>query len=200
MLLLTCGFVIRQIAFTSTTAAAQSSTTPLIVRTSKTSEPVRATAPETPAPIVAPPGTAMYVAKRGESVISVARQFISKTSYLTTSELAEAIRKSNGDFQGTFLKAGQQLIIPGILDAPIVEKAVAVPKDFEVRAVYLTGVMAGSDRGLKIIRRWREVGGNAVVFDVKDSDGTINIPFEHPLLGKHQVYIRDLPKFVHFLH
>ncbi|MGC1224109.1 MAG: putative glycoside hydrolase, partial [Candidatus Sulfotelmatobacter sp.] len=54
--------------------------------------------------------------------------------------------------------------------------------------------------GLRIIRHWREVGGNAVVFDIKDSDGSVNIPFEHPLLGQHQVYIHDLPKFVHFLH
>jgi hypothetical protein len=69
-----------------------------------------------------------------------------------------------------------------------------------VRAVYLTGVMAASDHGLRIIRRWREVGGNAVVFDIKDSDGSVNIPFEHPLLGEHKVYIHDVPKFVHFLH
>jgi hypothetical protein len=60
--------------------------------------------------------------------------------------------------------------------------------------------MAASDHGLRIIRHWREVGGNAVVFDIKDSDGSVTIPFDHPLLGKHQVYIHDLPKFVHFLH
>ena len=60
--------------------------------------------------------------------------------------------------------------------------------------------MAASDHGLRIIRHWREVGGNAVVFDIKDSDGSVTIPFEHPLLGKHQVYIHDLPKFVHFVH
>jgi hypothetical protein len=60
--------------------------------------------------------------------------------------------------------------------------------------------MAASDHGLRIIRHWREVGGNAVVFDIKDSDGSVNIPFEHPLLGKHQVYIHDVPKFARFLH
>jgi len=60
--------------------------------------------------------------------------------------------------------------------------------------------MAGSDNGLRIIRHWREVGGNAVVFDIKDSDGSVTIPFEHPLLGKHNVYIHDVPKFVRFLH
>src|SRR5208283_143748 len=42
--------------------------------------------------------------------------------------------------------------------------------------------------------------GNSVVFDIKDSDGSVNIPFEHPLLGQHQVYIHDVPKFVHFVH
>jgi len=66
--------------------------------------------------------------------------------------------------------------------------------------VYLTGVMAASDRGLRIIRRWRELGGNAVVFDIKDSDGSINIAFDHPLAGPHRAPIHDLPKFTRFLH
>jgi len=119
---------------------------------------------------------------------------------MTSTELAEAIRKVNGDRTGNGLKAGEQLRVPGILTAPIVEKTIPVAKDFEVRAIYLTGIMAASDHGLRIIRHWREVGGNAVVFDIKDSDGSVTIPFEHPLLGKHQVYIHDVPKFVRFLH
>ena len=45
--------------------------------------------------------------------------------------------------------------------------------------------MAASDHGIRIIRHWREVGGNAVVFDIKDSDGSVTIPFDHPLLGAH---------------
>jgi hypothetical protein len=146
------------------------------------------------------PTTQVYSAKRGESITAVARQYLKSTSFLTSSELADAIRKVNGDRANNLLKSGEQIIIPGILSAPIVEKTVPVAKDFEVRAIYLTGIMAASDHGLRIIRRWREVGGNAVVFDIKDSDGSVNIPFEHPLLGKHQVYIHDLPKFVHFLH
>jgi hypothetical protein len=60
--------------------------------------------------------------------------------------------------------------------------------------------MAASDHGIRIIKHWREVGGNAVVFDIKDSDGSVTIPFDHPLLGQHKTYIHDLPKFVHFLH
>lgn len=133
-------------------------------------------------------------------MISVARRFIGQTSYLTSTQLAEAIRATNSDVRGIFLKSGQQLTIPGILDAPIAEKPIAVPKDFEVRAIYLTGLMAGSDHGIQIVKRWRAAGGNAVVFDIKDSDGAVNIPFEHPLLGAHKTYIRDLPKYTRFLH
>jgi hypothetical protein len=146
------------------------------------------------------PGTEIYTAKRADSIPAIARQYLKRTGYLTSSQLSEAIRHINGDRTGNFLRAGEQITIPGILSTPIVEKTVPVAKDFEVRAIYLTGIMAASDHGMSIVRHWREVGGNAVVFDIKDSDGSVNIPFEHPLLGKHQVYIHDLPKFVHFLH
>ncbi len=170
-------------------------------------EAVSATLPTTlkaadiPSPEVSSlPGTLVYNAKRGDTIPGIAHQYLKSTSYLTSSELAEAIRGANGNRAGNMLKAGEQITIPGILPAPIVEKTVPVAKDFEVRAIYLTGIMAASDHGIRIIRHWREVGGNAVVFDIKDSDGSVNIPFEHSLLGKHQVYIHDLPKFVHFLH
>jgi len=145
-------------------------------------------------------GTALYETRRGDTVISVSRHYLSQSSYLTSSQLAQAIRGANSNLQGTFLKSGQQLTIPGILDAPIAEKSILVPKDFEARAIYLTGLMAGSDHGMQIVRRWRDSGGNAVVFDIKDSDGTVNIPFEHPLMGAHKSPIRDLPKYTHFLH
>ncbi len=181
-------------------AAAQSAAA-LPVSAAKASIPTpKAADLVSPAGQAAPAGSVFYVAKRGDSVVSVAHHFIGQTSFLTSSELTEAMRKANGDFQGTFLKAGQQLVVPGILDAPIVEKPVPLSRDFEVRAVYLTGLMAASDRGMKIIRRWREVGGNAVVFDVKDSDGTVNIPYDGPLASDKRPAIRDLPKFTHFLH
>lgn len=150
--------------------------------------------------MAAPPGTTLYIARHGDTISTVAHHFISQTSYLTSSELMDAIRKANNGFEGNSLKTGQSLVVPGILDAPIAEKAIPVGSDFEVRAIYLTGLMAGSDHGLRIIRRWRELGGNAVVFDVKDSDGSINIPFDDSLAGTHHVTIRDLPKFTHFLH
>ena len=156
--------------------------------------------PVPPTPVIAPPGSDLYLAQRGDSIPSVARKYLRRTKYLTSSELAEAIREANHNRQGAFLKSGEQIVIPGILESAIVEKPVPVARDFEIRAVYLTGVMAGSDHGLRIIRHWREVGGNAVVFDIKDSDGIVNIAFDHPLATGQRHYISDLPKFIHFLH
>ena len=167
----------------------------------RASVPSTAKVPNAELKPIAAPGTEIYTAKRGEALPTISRRYLGQTSYLTSSELADAIRGANHLSESTsILKAGQQLVIPGILPAPITEKTIPVPKDFEVRAIYLTGVMAASDHGLRIIRHWREVGGNAVVFDIKDSDGSVNIPFEHPLLGQHKVYIHDVPKLVHFLH
>jgi hypothetical protein len=151
-------------------------------------------------PLVMPPGSDLYIAQRGDSIPSVARKKLKRTKYLTSSELADAIREANHNRQGVFLKSGERVIIPGILEGAIVEKSVPVARDFEVRAIYLTGVMAGSDHGMRIIRHWKEVGGNAVVFDIKDSDGIVNIAFDNSLATGQRHYIPDLPKFVHFLH
>jgi hypothetical protein len=179
------------------TAAAQGQVQ--VVRTNTKTRPATlAEAALTPA--LAPPGTEYYTATRGDSIPVVARHNLKRTSYLTSRELGEAIRKTNGNRTSINLKAGEQILIPGILAAPIVEKSIPVAKDFEVRAIYLTGVMAGSDHGIRIIKHWREVGGNAVVFDIKDSDGSVNIAFDHPLAGRQHTYIHDLPKFTHFLH
>jgi len=170
-------------------------------------QPASASIPTTQPPSIpdlkpaATPGTEVYTAKRGESIATVAHRYLGQTAYLTSSELSAAIRAVNHIPESTnFLKVNQQVTIPGFLSAPIVAHTIPVPRDFEIRAVYLTGVMAGSDHGLRIIRQWRSVGGNSVVFDIKDSDGSVNVPFEHPLLGDHHVYIHDVPKFVHFLH
>jgi hypothetical protein len=196
--------IVWRLSSVPSAAFAQSSRPAQFVPASRTNLPPFSKPPEPsalqPSP-VAPPGSILYTAKRGESIASVARQFVKKTSYLTSTELADAIRKANADRRGNVLKAGENLIIPGILDRPIVEKTVPVARDFEVRAVYLTGVMASSEHGLRIIRHWRELGGNSVVFDIKDSDGIVNIPFDHPLaVGSRHPYISDLPKLTRFLH
>jgi hypothetical protein len=154
----------------------------------------------TPAPAsVLPPGTIAYTPKVNTPAVLVARKYLTESSYMTGADLEAAIRNAN-DGRTTF-KKDEEILVPGIEAQPIVEKSRPFPRDGEIRAVYLTGATAGSARGIELIRRWKQAGGNSVVFDIKDSDGSINVPFENPLAPtKKNHYISNLPKFVRFLH
>jgi hypothetical protein len=155
------------------------------------------------APVPGLPGTQTlaHTVQRGESLPGLARHYLPQTTYMTTGELEAAIKQANAGMIGKYLRPGDAVIIPGILSAPLVERPVPVAKDFEMRGIYLTGYMAGSERGLELIRQWREAGGNAVAFDVKDMDGLVDTPFEHELAPKRKyVPIRNLPKLARFLH
>jgi hypothetical protein len=118
---------------------------------------------------------------------------------MTVAELESAIHQANGGRCDKF-SAGDEVAIPGYESAPTVERPVPVPRDYEVRAIYLTGGMAGSKRGISLIRRWRELGGNAIVFDIKDSDGYLSVSFDNELAPKLPPRISNLPKFARFLH
>jgi hypothetical protein len=154
-----------------------------------------------PAPGEAATQTVVHTVTRGESLPSLVRHYLPQTTYMTTGELEAAIRQANVGKIGKYLRPGDQVAIPGILLAPLVEQPVPVAKDFEMRGIYLTGYMAGSERGLQLIRQWRQAGGNAVAFDIKDMDGLVDVPFEHPLAPRRKyVPIRTLPKLARFLH
>jgi hypothetical protein len=144
-------------------------------------------------------GTITYTAKAVTTAQFLARAHLSESSYMTVAEYVDAIAKANNG--KTSFKKGEIILIPGIEPQPIVEKTRPFAKDTEVRAIYLTGGMAGSVHGFELVRRWHQAGGNAVVFDIKDSDGTINIKFDHPLARQTKNHpITNLPKYVRFLH
>ena len=146
-----------------------------------------------------PPGTIKLTAKALTTAQFVARAHLTESKYMTVAEYVEAIAAANGGKKS--FKKGETILIPGIEPQPVVEKSRPFPKESEVRAIYLTGGTAGSARGIELVRRWKQAGGNAVVFDIKDSDGTINVPFEHPLAKKiHKYPITNLPKYVRYLH
>jgi hypothetical protein len=152
-------------------------------------------------PLEAATKTEIHTVMRGDSLPSLALHYLPQTPYMTRGEFEAAIQQANPGKTGKYLRPGDQINIPGILVAPLVEHPVPVPKDFEMRGIYLTAYMAGSDKGLELIQRWRAAGGNAVVFDIKDFDGLVNVPFEHPLAPpRRHVAIRSLPKLVRFLH
>jgi hypothetical protein len=114
-------------------------------------------------------------------------------------ELEDAIRQANG-LKNDRLKPGEAIEVPGIPVKPFLDKPVTVPKTFQARAIYLTGWTAGSARGLDLIRKWKSVGGNAVVFDIKDFDGDVRVPFDHKYASHEGITIHNLPKYIHWLH
>ena len=146
-----------------------------------------------------PPGTITHEAKALTTAVFLARQHLTESKYMTVAEYVAAIATANNG--KTSFKKGETVLIPGIEPQPIVEKIRPYAKDTELRAIYLTGGTAGSAKGVQIVQHWKETGGNAVVFDIKDSDGSINVPFEHPLARKvtHHA-ITNLPKYVRYLH
>ncbi len=87
----------------------------------------------------------------------------------------------------------------GVAQAP--GGRIPTPRNAEIRALYFTGLMAGSPNGKKIALHWRATGGNAIVFDIKDSDGIVSFASKQPLagVGKHP-YIHDLPAWILWLH
>ena len=153
-----------------------------------------------PPDFLQPAGThvEIYTAQKGNTLATLVRLYLPESHYMTAGELETAITQAN-HLKGPFLKPGP-VLIPGMEDKPIVEKVIPVKKDFEVRAIYLTGLMAGSEHGLRIIREWRAAGGNAVVFDVKDSNGVVNVPFQHRLAPGGRPVIPNLAKFMRFVH
>ena len=69
--------------------------------------------------LVAASGTEIYTAKRGEAIPTIARHYLGKTIYLTSSELSDAIRSVNHKSDSSnILKANENIIIPGLLPAP----------------------------------------------------------------------------------
>jgi hypothetical protein len=176
-----------------------SSSIPVHAETGNASSLTRVDQKNPTAPQLMADGSLAYTVQRGDSTLSLARKYLSQSSLMTMAELDAAIRNANS-LKSAMLKPGQALTIPTIEKQPIVEKSRQVPRDTDLRAVYLTGTMAGSVKGMQIVRRWHELGGNAVVFDIKDSDGSLSIPFDHPLALKRRPSISNLPKFARYLH
>src|SRR5262249_43315247 len=166
---------------------------------SATQNPPASASGSAPAAQELPQGTITYTAKALTTAQFLARGHLTESQYMTVAEYVDAIAKANDG--KTSFKKGDTVLIPGIEPQPVVEKTRPFPKDEEVRAIYMTGGTAGSAHGIELVKRWKAAGGNAVVFDIKDSDGSINVPFEHPLAKKVQHHpITNLPKYVRFLH
>jgi len=165
----------------------------------------KAAAPLLPPPLSAcstiPQGTQCvpHLVKRNESLGALVSHYLPETVYMRRAELETAVRQANS-LGSNPLQPGAQILIPGIPLQPILDRPVPGPKDFVARGIYLTAYTAGGASGLDLIQRWKEAGGNTVVFDIKDFDGELHVPFKHAYAPPSDITIRNLPKFIHYVH
>jgi hypothetical protein len=135
-----------------------------------------------------------------EHIDTIARRYLPQVTYMRLGELVAAMREVNGGKKDDYFRKGTRVIIPGLEATPIAEHPRAATKETEFRGIYLTGYTAGSDKGLDLVKRWHDAGGNAVVFDIKDFDGWVNVPFENPLAPPRRPLISNLRKYARYLH
>ncbi|PYY12059.1 MAG: hypothetical protein DMG61_17215 [Acidobacteria bacterium] len=91
-----------------------------------------------------PPGTISYTAGKAEPVSAIAHRYLTQSSAMLASDLEAQIRNANHlPEKQLYVKKGQTVLIPAIEPQPVVEHSVPMAKDEEVRAIYLTGAMAG---------------------------------------------------------
>lgn len=89
--------------------------------------------------------------------------------------------------------------VPAAVTAP--DGRIPTRKDAEIRALYLTGVVAGMPKGKRLAEEWRREGGNAIVFNLKDANGVVSFNSGLPLANHYRhPYIGSLQAWVQWLH
>ncbi len=133
----------------------------------------------TPAP-VATADTLLYTVRSGDSLIKICSRHRDQTHHYSLDDLLKDIRRTNG-LKSNFLRIGQELRIPVLVEEPGEPVSRRVHDGEEFRAIYLTGPACGVSSVLGRVDRFIAVGGNAVVFDAKDIDGGVSYFSRHPL-------------------
>ena len=122
------------------------------------------------------------VVRRGESLLGIAARLLPATDFYTTGELAEGIRTASG-MENDRLIPGQTLRVP--LNSG--DRGRIATDGTEVRGLYVTARVAGSSRILALADSLIAVGGNTIVFDIKDRQGDLSYPSRIPLALATQV-------------
>ena len=114
----------------------------------------------------------------GDTLLRIADRLLEKTDYYTRFQFVDAMRRANA-LEDDVLRPGQNLLVSlsdGIVDSPQ-----QIPTMENVRGIYVNATVAGSARILKLTSELKKVGGNTVVFDIKDRPGDLSYASKIPL-------------------
>lgn len=128
----------------------------------------------------APADTLSYLVQDGDSLIKICGQFRDQTGHYSLTDMLTDIRTTNA-MTSNFLRIGQTLRIPIVVEVPGRQVEERVSAGAELRGMYLSGPACGVSSVLDRVDRFIAVGGNAVVFDAKDIDGGVSFYSRHHL-------------------
>jgi hypothetical protein len=148
----------------------------------------------------------VYVAKKGDTLASVARANLDLTETYVWDDFAKDIVKANPHVRAG-VKEGQRIEIPNLIDRPYKtgdDARLGWPSDKALRGLYLRGATGGGHAYTKILDKMAERGINAIVLDTKDTDGLLTYRSKVPLALEVQATksaaIADLPRAIRFAH
>ncbi len=144
-----------------------------------------------------------YNAKRGDTVRDIAKKSIVYTRFYKLYKLREAIRDYNGIRNNTIGK-NMLVFIPYSLPAFLTDmKRLEKPAIIYTRGLYYSGNSIGSQSVLESISKFRKVGINSIVFDVKDITGIVNYFSHVPDVLEYNTHekrtIDDIDKLIRIL-
>jgi hypothetical protein len=134
-------------------------------------------------------GNSLFLStKKGSTVKDAAKQAISYTNFYRISRLRSAIMEYNGLKQDT-IKNDMLLFIPNSIPPIIPEvKNFKKPDLIYTRGLYFTGTSAGSENFLNMLPKFKDIGINTIVFDVKDVTGEVNYYSNVPTVLKYNTH------------
>jgi peptidoglycan/xylan/chitin deacetylase (PgdA/CDA1 family) len=145
-------------------------------------------------------GKIFHTVQKGQSFDKLFYSYTRFTDSYTGPELRDRIMKVNA-FKHPWVSVGQTFEVPGVRQAPPRPKPIGVPATFEAKGIYCTSTTASFDRIFRLASALKAVGGNSVVFDVKD--GPVAFEAKDPKVRSMSEWdhtVKDLPKLVERLH
>lgn len=144
-----------------------------------------------------------YKVNKDKKIRDIANEVISYTHYYNSYKLEKAIKSYNG-FKSDTAGKGCAVYIPYSLPAYMPDvKRIVKPDIIDARGLYFTGQAIGNGNIFSRIGRFKSVGINTIVFDVKDVPGEISYFSHVPDVLEYNTHekrtIDDIGKFIRAL-
>ncbi len=149
------------------------------------------------------PSFVNHTVRSGESLHKIAKKYLPLSDFYSLSSFVKEIKKINNVNQ-TSLKINKKLKIPIVRTKPVKAKTVTKDKSFNAKGIYITGNTAGTESILTLAKKLKSLGGNTIVFDVKDVDGVVtyksSVSLAKEIGATRKSQIKDISKMIYLLH